>query len=302
MDGVSTFGLYSLISQNATRVQTALAEKEVQEASGLVGQTYGDLGTTAATVLDLNAEAAQTESWTENAITASNRVQAMYSAVGNMISLVTSLRSTISEAMSSNDESTVVSQAQGTLSDLASLMNTQLGGLYLFGGSSTTTAPVDVSNPPYGAPVSDTTVDTSYYQGDDVSASVQISAEESITYGVTADEPGFEEALRAANIVANLSSGSSSAATTLQDAYDVATSAISALANVQSTLSTTASRLQDAEQENSIYLSFVQNLSDNVESVDTAAVATQVSTYETQLEAAYSAIAAINKVNLTDYL
>ena len=299
MNSISTFGLNSMVLDAAQRLQSAAATKEVQEASGLVGQTYGDLGSQSQYLISLENEVSQATTWASNAGTASNRVQAMYSAVGSMVDQLTSLRSTISSALSANDSSTLNSDAKGVLSDLASLMNTQQAGLYLFSGSRTSTPPVDVSDPPYAATTATSTVDTSYYQGDDSAASVRVSGQQTITYGVTADTSAFEEAPRVANVVANVSSGDT---TTLQSAYDLITQAITDLTSVQGQLSVNASRLSDIQQQQTIYVSFVQSLADNIQSVDAAAVATQVSAYNTQLEASYSAIAEINKMHLVNYL
>lgn len=302
MEGVSSYGLTSMILDSATRLQTAVAETEVQEASGLVGETYGALGSQAGQYLSFENEVSQAQTYVDNASTANDRVQAMYSAVGDMISLLTSLRSTIDGAISDNETSTTASDAQGVLSELASLMNTQQAGLYLFSGGSTTTAPVDVSSASYTLSATGTLADTSYYKGDDYQASVTISGDETIAYGVTADNSAFEEALRVANTVAHIDTSSGSATTALQDAYDLATSAMTALSDIQGELSITSGRLEDAKEEQTIYMSFVQNLADDISNVDTADVAVRVSSYQTQLEAAYSAIAEMEKLSLVNYL
>lgn len=299
MNSVSTFGLNSLLLNTSQRLQSAAASAEVQEASGLVGQTYGDLGSKSQQLISLQTEVSQATTWSSNAETAGNRVQAMYSAVGSMVDLLTSLRSTISSALSANDGSTLNSSGQGVLTDLASLMNTQQAGLYLFSGGDTGTAPVDVGNPPYAAATSTSTVDTSYYQGDDSVASVRVSGSETISYGVTADNSAFEEALRVANVAANVSTSDT---TTLQNLYDLATQAITDLTSVQGQLSVDAGRFSDIQQQQTVYISFVQSLADNIDSVDTAAVATKVSAYQTQLEASYSAIAMMDKTHLVNYL
>jgi len=82
MNSISTFGLNSMVLDAAQRLQSAAATKEVQEASGLVGQTYGDLGSQSQYLISLENEVSQATTWASNAGTASNRVQAMYSAVG----------------------------------------------------------------------------------------------------------------------------------------------------------------------------------------------------------------------------
>lgn len=302
MNSVSTYGLNSTVLAAATQLQARLAAADVQEASGLVGQTYGDLGSQAGYVLDLRGEIGQSRVWADNATSAGDKVQAMYSAVGDMVDVMTSLRSVVSSAISSGDVSTLNTEASAVLAQLAELMNTEEGGSYLFAGSRTDTAPVDVGTAAYAASTAWSTASTSYYTGNDLLASVEVGTGRTITYGVSADNSAFEEALRVANVAASYTGSGTAATTLLQNVYDIATSAISALGDVQGTLSVDASQFTQIQEHQTSYLSLVETMVDDTQSVDTAAVAEQVSNYQAQLEASYSALAAITKVHLTNYL
>lgn len=302
MNGISTYGLNSMVLAAAIRLQTALAAKEMQESSGAVGQTYGDLGSQAHAVLNLKDEITQSRVWAANAQSAGNRVQAMYSAVGDMIDVMTSLRSVISSTVSSGDTGSLNTDASAVLAQLAELMNTEEGGGYLFAGSRTDTAPVDVGSSVYAASTAWSTADTGYYQGNDQLAAAEVGAGRTITYGVSADTSAFEEALRVANVAAHFTGSGTSATTVLQDVYDVATSAIGALSDVQGTLSVDAAQLSQVREQQSAYVSLLGTMVDDAQSVDTSVVAVEVSNYQTQLEASYSALAVINKVHLTNYL
>jgi flagellar hook-associated protein 3 FlgL len=301
MDRISTYGLSQSLQASALRLQSTLATKQSEQASGLAGQTYGDLGGQAGRLISLEGEIARAQSWSSGAQSASDRVQAMTSAVGSMVDLVTSLRSEIGAAMSTTGSSNGTINAQGSaaLADLANLLNTQQGGRYLFAGARTDTAPVDTTS--YAASANPTVPDTSYYRGDDTAASVRTSAEQTIAYGVTADNPAFEEALRAASIAANVSTNPVDS-TALKQAYDLAYSALSALTGVQGQLGVTSQRLSQVTQEQNDYVSLIKTMAGDIENVDAAQVAVDVSTTQTQLEASYQAIAMISKVHLVNYL
>ena len=116
------------------------------------------------------------------------------------------------------------------MNELASLLNTQYDGRYLFAGSRTETAPVDMSA--YSNTTSATTADTSYYQGNDELASAKVSTSQSITYGVTADNTAFEQAMRAFSMITNATS-SPADSTTLSSALNLATSALDAATGVK---------------------------------------------------------------------
>jgi flagellar hook-associated protein 3 FlgL len=301
MDRVSTYGLSQSLQASALRLQSTVAAKQIEQASGLAGQTFGDLGGQAGKLISLDGEISRAQSWSSGAQTASDRVEAMSSSVGSMIDLVTSLRSAIGAAMSTTGSSNGTINAQGSaaLADLANLLNTQQAGRSLFAGSRTDTAPVDLTS--YNASANPTVPDNSYYRGDDTAASVRTSAEQTIAYGVTADNPAFEQALRAASIAANVSTNPVDS-TSLKQAYDLAYDALSALTGVQGQLSVTAQRLSQVKQEQDDYVSLIKTMAGNIENVDAAQVAVDVSTSQTQLEASYQAIAMISKLHLVNYL
>ena len=301
MTSISTYSLNTILVDSAKQTQSTLATALIQQSSGLAAETYGGLGDQAGRVISLATEISRAQSWGDNAELAGNRVQTMYDAVGGMVDKITSLRSALSAAMSDTDSDSLTSNAEGILADLAELMNTQSEGRYLFAGSDTDTAPVDVGDAPYTAPADPTVADTTYYQGDDAEASVQVSRNETIAYGVTADNTAFEQALRAARIAATATTDPVDT-TTLQQAYDAATSAMDALLSVQGQLSVDANRLDSAQQTQTNFISYAQDTVDNIKNVDVSVVAAQVSQRQTLLDASYSAIAKVQSMNLAKYL
>ncbi|WP_229181261.1 flagellin [Bradyrhizobium oropedii] len=171
-------------------------------------------------------------------------------------------------------------------------------GEYLFSGARTDTAPADLST--YGTGTGSlTTTDTSYYKGDSEIASVRVSDSQSISYGVTADNPAFEQVMRLLKYVGNSTTLTSS---DISQALDVASTALDATSTVQAKLSTAASQIETASTNQSDYQNFAKTLSTNLTSVDVAAVPAQLSTYQAQLTASYSAIAKIQCMNLANYL
>lgn len=296
---VSTHSLNATLLNAATRTQASLAEKLVQESTGLVAQTYGGLGTDTARVVNLATELDRAQSWADNAAVAGSRIDAMYSAVGGMTELMTSLRATISAALSSTDNGALNVDAEAVLEELAALMNTKSEGRYLFAGSRTDTVPVDLDA--YAYPTDPATADASYYQGDDAAASVRVSETQVVGYGVTAGSGAFEQALRAASVVAGVTTDPLDTAT-LQAAYDLATEALNGLTTAQSTLSIDAGRLERAQIDQEEVVAYAQLLIDDIKNVDVAQVALEVTQYETLLEASYTAVAKLQDMTLSRYL
>jgi flagellar hook-associated protein 3 FlgL len=298
---VATFGLSEQMIASALRTQSIIAEKQTQESSGSVSSDFGGYGSSTQQILNLQVSVTRSQSYIDAATQADSKLQVMSSTVSSIADVLTQFRSLLTSASNSaSTNSTSVKQsAQDMLKQMGSLLNTQYDGAYLFGGSRTDQSPVNVSSPTYTTSTSPSSVNTSYYQGDDQLASVRVSDSQTVTYGVSADNTAFEQALRAMNLVANNSPLSS---TTLSEALDLTTSAVDAVGVVRSGIANSASSIEAASSHQTDYQSFAKDLGSSLTSVDVAAVTAQLSTYHTQLTASYSAISKIQSLSLASYL
>lgn len=297
---VATFAQTDRMVADAMRIQSVMVEQQIQQASGQKSSSLGGYGSSAQHVVNLQISVTRAQSYIDAATLADSKVQVMYSAVGSINDIITQLRSQLTAAStgSSTHVSSVISSAQQMLQQMGSLLNTQYDGQYVFAGGRTDTAPVDIANFSSDAG-SITTVDTSYYGGDSEIAAVRVSAEQSISYGVTADNSAIEKVMRALKFVANSSTLSSSDITA---ALDLANGALDDTVAMQSKLSTSASQIEAASARQSDYKSFAETLSSDLTGVDVAAVTAQLSTYQAQLTASYSALAKLLSLNLASYL
>ncbi|VIO76433.1 hypothetical protein CI1B_64380 [Bradyrhizobium ivorense] len=297
---VATFAQSDQMIASALRTQAVMANEQVQESSGLKAEDFGGYGSSAGRVINLQVSVTRSQSYIDAAKLADSKVQVMYSAVGSMTDIVTQLRTQLSAATTGSSTATasVVNYAQQALAQMQGLLNTQYDGEYVFSGARTDTAPVDLTSFASGAG-SLTTADTSYYQGDSEIASVRVSDSQSVAYGVTADSSAFEQVMRLLKFVGNSPSLSAS---DVSQALDLASDALDATSTVQAKLSTTASQIEAVSASQSDYQNFAQTLSTDLTSVDVAAVTAQLSTYQAQLTASYSAISKIQSLNLASYL
>lgn len=294
---VATFALSDSMISAALRAQAKVANLEVQSASGEVSSDFGGLGSDAKKVVDLQVSISQSKAYDDAATSADDRVQAMYSATGSVVDLLTSYKSALTGALStSSDTDSLVESAQSLMTEVASALNVQYGGRYLFAGSQTTTAPVDLTSYPNSSAAG---ADTSYYQGNDQVASVRVSDSQTVDYGVTADAGGFEQALRSLSMIAN---GSSIDSDTIGSALDLATSALDSVTGIQASLSLKSTQLENASSNQQDYQSYASSLSASLTDVDVATVTAKISTYQSQLEASYSALSKVLSLRLSDYL
>jgi len=299
MERVSTFGLGQTMLTSSLSLQSRLAKAELQNASGLKASTYTALGAAdSSRLVTVEDTVSRTKAWSSNAQTVLDRVEVMYSTVGSIADKMTSLRTTLSAAMSDTSSVTDYASLGSTLlDDLSGLMNTQVDGRSLFGGGRTDTKPVDVSkltSPPTG-------VDTSYYQGDSNQASIQVSTDQTITYGVTADNSGFEKALRAANLLKGLTTNPVDS-TKVSAAYSLATEALDDLLTTQGNISLSSSRLEAAKTRQDNAVTMLNDRASALKSVDVAEVSVHISELQNTLEASYSALGKITSLSLVKYL
>lgn len=298
MERVSTAGLGQALLRSAMTVQARLAEKQTAQSSGLTEETYAALGSGAGKLISVESQLSTLRSRADTTQTALDRVESMSAAVGSMVELMSELRSTLSGMSSQSSTSVDYNQlGQTMLEDLATLMNLQVDGRYLFGGGQTTTAPVDVSL--LSVPTTPSTADNAYYQGDAAVQSVKVTDSASVDYGVNAGESGFEKALRAANMLANIDASDEDA---IAEAYDLATQAMDELLAAQGRLGVNANRLESWQQRQDTAASLMSERVSAAKAVDVAQVAVEIAQYETTLEASYAVLGKLNSLSLVNYL
>ncbi|WP_407159903.1 flagellin [Bradyrhizobium sp. STM 3557] len=297
---VATFGVTDQMVASALRTEATMANMQVQEASGLKSGYLADYGVDTQHIVNLQVSVTRAQSYIDAATLADSKTNVMYKALDQVSDIVTKLRTALSAAStaSSTEVASAISSAQQLLQQMGGALNTQYDGQYVFAGAKTSTAPVDLSSFATGAG-SLSTADTSYYRGDDELASVRVSGTQSVTYGVTADNPAIEEVMRALKFVANSTSLS---AADITNALKLVDSAVDDVATVQAKLSSASAQISTAQSTQSDFMSYAESLGTSLSSVDVAAVTAQLSAYQAQLTASYTAISKVQSLNLASYL
>ncbi|WP_423066918.1 flagellin [Devosia sp. CN2-171] len=296
---VATFASHERMLKVAMTTQARMAELQLQQASGSISTDYSGLGASSKQLFDLEASRKVSQSYSDAASEAVNRIEVMYSTLSSITDVLTDFRAQLTTAMSTDGGETglasLATTAEGYFEELASLLNTTYEGRYLFSGEATQTAPVDLT----GYLADADTASTSYYAGSIDVAAVKISRNQTISYGVTADNTAFEQAFRALSIIAD---GPALDSETLEQSYALVVSALDAAIEVQSGLSVKSATLERAVEraadQDSMYEAMISQLRD----ADVTEITVKLTSYETQLEASYAAIAKLQGLSLVDYL
>lgn len=140
---VSATGLLGQLVHSSATVQTRLSLLTEQSSTGLVSQTYGGLGSNAQISLDLRPQLARVDVYTQNISQASTNLNMTSQVLDQLQSIASSFYSSTLglSAETAQEADTLASQATTALSQVQTLLNTQVGGSYLLAGEDTSNAP-----------------------------------------------------------------------------------------------------------------------------------------------------------------
>ncbi|RVT95660.1 hypothetical protein EOD42_15790 [Rhodovarius crocodyli] len=140
--------LISRLNTEATLLRARFEVLSRQSSNGLKGTSLSDLGTDLPRTVDLQNSIKRNETYSRTMDQAGARMSVMQTALSRLSAIATEFRAEISTALSSSNTNslvTVQSRAKAALKEVGQLLNTQLNGEYLFGGS-------DLANPPIPDP------------------------------------------------------------------------------------------------------------------------------------------------------
>ncbi|HET6157062.1 MAG TPA: flagellin [Dongiaceae bacterium] len=301
MERISTFSQHRQLIAQALDVQRKAATQQTQIATGKKSVTYEGVAQNARTIVNLESDLKRADRYVTNGTIVNARVETMYSAVSQLGDLATDIQTWLSGVTSgAGDEVAGVNdQAQAYLEEVAALLNTQQAGRYLFSGSRTDTAPVNLDA--LTATPSSSTADTAYYTGDGQIASFDAGPDLTTSYGVTADSTGFEQLIRALNI-ARTASEDPADTVALTAAYQLAGAANDDISVTRTQLSDTSQSIERAVDSHVDFQLYVESLVDDLQNIDVAEITAELSATEAQLEASYNVLTMLQKINLLDYL
>ncbi|MBL8639892.1 MAG: flagellin [Alphaproteobacteria bacterium] len=297
---VATYPFTNQMIADNMRLQTKYGDVNTQISSGLKSPDYKGISTDSQNLLSLESITRRLTTYNTNSNTVLAHVNTMYDAVGQVIDLANSMITAITAALGGDivDPTVTRNQADNALQETQSLLNLKIGNRYLFAGSDIETQPVDLTDPAWVAQTTPSTANTTYYHGNSTINAVQSSESMTVTYGVLASNPAFEQLLRAYNLAYNNSTNK----TALQEASSLVRQAIDDLATIQGGLSLNAHTLQNQVDQNDKDKVNLTELISSIKDTDIPSASVLLTEVQTQIEASYSASVRVLNLNLHDYL
>jgi flagellar hook-associated protein 3 FlgL len=280
--------LTAAVDQSASQEATLTAEL----SSGLRVASLSDDPVAVAQSTLFGSAIATDDSFVQTASGETSLLQATDSTLGDVVTQITTALSTAvsgnNGTLNASDLASVAQSLSGVRDQVLSLANTSFQGQYLFGGSQGSTPPFSL----------DTSTDpaTATYNGDNnlqyvetpSGQQIQVNLPGSSVFGSAGS--GVLGALN--QLISDFSNGASSA--TLTTDTGALTTALGQLSSQRSTLDSSLSRLQATSTYVQTEASQLTVAQSNLVSADPAAVATQLSSAETQHQALLSVINALS--------
>jgi flagellar hook-associated protein 3 FlgL len=318
---IATYPYQQLLLGQSIKTQQSLMDLQVQISTGKTAQDYTGIAQESFRLVSLKGTQARAEQHMQSIRQADGRLQVMDSTIGQIFDVASRFRTTIVSALNGGFTGSVDTATEGAnnLNEIAGLLGTQFEGRYLFGGSRTTTQPVDLAGwalPP--TPINTPpvpTYDSYYYKGDDVMASVEADTGFTVDYGIGADSPAFEYVMRAMYYVSK--AGVPADAATLNTALNLLNTAMGTsapdaslgvqpiakdLADLRSSVGVAQQLLDDTTKRLSdLSLYIDQNIGD-IENVDITDAMSRLTVQQTQLQASYMTLTRVSQLSLVQFL
>lgn len=311
MTTISTAAENNLVLYYMNQNQNNLDNLNTQISTGDTAQTYSQIPQQTSQLVDLRAETAQQQGFTNTINVLSTRMQTMNLSLQQVETSVSSFADTLPDAAFGQSSPTISQQAEGLLQQVAGYLNIQDGSGYVFGGTDTSTPPVDLSTLPTATaslttPVNGPTSSGGYYAGGPAAAPVAINTGVSVNYSITANNAqAFEPIIRALNYLANQGPFNANNPADQADATQAGqllNHAVTALTNLQGNLGLQQAQLNNELKVQQNTVDIAQNGISSIVSTNQATAITQLQTLETQLQASFSATSTISKLSLVNYL
>lgn len=277
--------LTAAVDQSASQEDTLTSEL----SSGLRVASLSDDPVAAAQSTLFGSAIAKDDSFVQSAAGTTSRLQVTDSTLGEVVTQITTALSTAvsgnnGTTLNASDLASIAQSLSGVRDQVLSLANTSYQGQYLFGGS-------QGSAPPFTLDTS-TNPATAVYNGDSnlqyvktpSGQKIQVNLPGSNVFGSAGS--GVLGALN--QLISDFSGGATSA--TLTTDTGALTTALGQLSSQRSTLDSSLSRLQATSTYTQTEASELTVAQSSLVSADPAAVASQLSTAETQHQALLSVI------------
>jgi flagellar hook-associated protein 3 FlgL len=310
IDRISTAAQTAFLLNQIQNAGNQLDKVQEQIASGKNANTYAGFGDKAQVLTATIAADARNTAYTDATQFAVSQTDLQDTQLTGLASLVTNLKKAVSDAVSNNDATTLMNQAQSIFDQAAAILNSKdANGDYIYSGGKTDVPPVTVGTLAGLVPLA--SVSNAFANGN-LQKSVQVADGVTVNYGVTASgvATGLMQMLKDVATFDAGGTGNFNTANSLTAAQNTfLTNTIGQATTVYTNLNAAtaangyvSNRLTDAQTQQASMNTLYKQFTSNIQDTNMAQAATQLSLNQTQLQAALQVTAGLHQLSLLNYL
>ena len=308
MTRVGTLAENNQILQYLQQNKSTAENLQLQITTGLKSTNFSGIAPQSTQLVNLSDQQAKQQSYIDTINTVSTRLQIMGLSIGSIETLATQFVGNLPTDAYNTEGETIQEQAKQVLGQVAGYLNTQDGANYVFSGNNTSSPPVDTDglpNPGSLTTASDGAPPNGYYEGDDGIAQATVDNNVTLSYGVNANNPTFEQFIRVLNFLANAPAFDQSNPTDVANvntATQMLNQVVTQLQTLQGTNALQQGQLSNQLDNHKSTLALAQGSIADIAKVDPATAITQLDTLQTQLQASYQIIGILQQLSLVNYM
>ena len=302
MTRIANFAQHQRNLAHILDAQKRLSDGQLQVSSGKKAQRYSGVSRDARRIVNVEAGHVRTTQFISTNKLIDQRLQTMETNVAQVFELVTQYKTLIINALNADNSSDLAMpiQTQAIMDEVAALLNIEQDGRFLFSGTRTDTTPVNQAGLPaaYVIPTVNGAA-SGYYAGDATKLSVQADENFTVSYGVTANEVGFEQAIRAMHMVVI---GPPNDRATLDEALRVINQAVDGVSDIRTQIGASRAALENVNSRLNDFLLFTEQTISDLENTDITEVITTMNSDQVTVEASFAVISRLADLTLTRFL
>lgn len=143
MTRISDLGFQQILLSNFQRTQDAAVMRQIQMSSGKIANAYSGIGAGTAQLLNAEGVMTRAEAYERAAVVAGTRLQTQEAALSSVAESVAQMRERFVTTLATGSAELLMPEIERAAQRILSALNTQLGGVYVFGGADGTAAPAN---------------------------------------------------------------------------------------------------------------------------------------------------------------
>ena len=291
-------GFESLMGLNQQTLQRTY-NLQIQISSGLKSQNYSGISDVSGRLVNFEGANARLNQYLDDITVTRNRLSLAETQVDSIRDMANQFRNDLLNALNAENDQfqPTAESAKQFMDQMESLLNVKDGDQYIFSGSRSDVAPVNLKA--FSTPIDVNTSNTEYYQGDDYEAFSRVGEGRTVTYGTTANDPTFEKLIRAMRNVFNNPNDNGKLRDSLALVEEVAQKDIPAMISGIGVKVAQMDRIQDIHEQNILILTNTISEMKDTNIIDASA---KVSQENNILQASFLALSKISSISLANYL